>query len=400
MILKNLLFVTWDSDKTNYLESLFFPILDGLQNTGEFRCFILQFSWASKGEVNRIAALADNKSLNYSHFLISRSPSPSLGVLVTLIRGASVIKDFVLNNQIDIVMPRSTMPALMVNQIWSFLKKNNLKLVFDADGLPIEERVDFAGMKKGGLPFRFLKWIEKKIMQNADRILTRSKKAITFHLQYNPKLVISKFFVVGNGRDSQVFNFQKESRAIIRAKLGVAQDEWLWVYTGSLGPAYAWEELCGLLSQIRLKFQKGKLLVLCRDDTFAKDRTPKELIPFIQFLNIPFSAIPSHLSAGDLGISLRRPAPSLIGLSPIKLGEYFLCGLPVLASTQPGDSEELLESCEFVFPTVDPQNIDDSVLMNWWDSKRPFDREEIRAFGLNHFSLEKSIESYRLALKF
>lgn len=380
------------------MESLFFPILEGLQNTGKYNCYVLQFSWAGTSEVKRIATLAENKSLSYSHFFVSRSPVPGLGVMISLWKGSLRIQEFIQNHHIDLVMPRSTMPALMVNRISTFLKKNDVKLVFDADGLPIEERVDFSALKKGGFQFSILKRIEKRMLENADRVLTRSKKAIAFHIQLNPKLAMSKFFVVGNGRDSRIFDFQEESRSSIRKGLGLDQEDWLWVYTGSLGPAYAWEELCGIFSQVRSKFGMGKLLVLCRDESFAKDRTPKELIPHILFLNVPFSKIPEYLSAGDLGISLRRPAPSLIGLSPIKLGEYFLCGLPVLASTQPGDSKELLESCEFVYLTENPENLDASALKAWWDSKSPFDKQEIRAFGLAHFSLENSIESYCKAL--
>lgn len=40
-------------------------------------------------------------------------------------------------------------------------EKKNLKIIFDADGLPIQERVDYAGLKENSLQYQWLKKLKR-----------------------------------------------------------------------------------------------------------------------------------------------------------------------------------------------------------------------------------------------
>lgn len=394
--MKNLLFITWDSDTSNYLENLFFPILDGLQKKGKIKAHVIQFSWAGNAEVSRITGLAAGLELDYQQIPITRKPNASIGAWSTIRKGRKLIKKYCLAHQIEILMPRSTMPAFLVNGIWKWIKGSGLKLIFDADGLPIQERVDYMGLRDGGLMHRFLSSQEKTILSNSDRVITRTKKTISYHLKRNEELPKSKFFLVRNGRDKSFFKSDTESRNEVRTSLGLEEEDLLFIHTGTLGKAYAVQEIFEILKILLQSGQSAYLLFLTRNNAFAEENLPLEFKENVFIREVAFSEIPSWLSAGDIGLSLRSGAPSLKGLAPIKLGEYFLMDLPVILSPGIGDTEDLLKGKNFCFfykPDSDPAK-----LVEWVGNIR-LEEGKVREFGLDHFTLQKSIEDYVSVLK-
>lgn len=396
--MKKVLFVTWDSDQTNYLESLFFPIFDGIQKQGGFKFLIAQFSWASPAEINRIKKLAEGNRLDYFHFPVARFPHPAIGSAVAVLKSEYQLKELILREKAEILMPRSTMPAWMVNRMQSWIKSNNLRVVFDADGFPLQERVDFAGMNPKGFQYHFLKKQETRSLHQADAVLTRSNRAIEIHVKNNPDLDGLKFFKVRNGRNPDVFKIDEESRIRLRSELNYSEEDVVWVYTGSLGSAYAWEPLLGIFRYFISQKERVRLLILTRNPSYLDDKIPEDLVDRIQVLSLAYEKIPDYLNAGDLGISLRVPAPSLAGLFPIKLGEYLLTGLPVFTAIQIGDTAEWIEKRKELIG-VDLGNPDFAkIAYQSWKDIGSLDRAETRDWALREFSLENSIQDYLGAL--
>lgn len=388
---KKLLFVTWDSDQSNYLESLFFPILKGLGERGQVEAHVMQFSWAGPQEVGRIKALADSMGIGYVQHPIHRKPTGGLGALWTVYQGVRYIKDYIQGHGIQVLMPRSTMPAMMVNRLWEWLKRVNVEVVFDADGLPLEERVDFSGLRTETFQYRMLKSEETKILKRADWVLCRSEASINIHLRNIGEYHRAKFTRVTNGRDSEMFRPDPVVRAKVRKDLSLGEGDMLWVYTGSLGTPYELGRMLALFEGYHSSHPGSKFLLLTRQASYLAGRIPKTLEPAVIVREGGFKDVPSYLSAGDLGLSLRKFAPSLAGLAPIKLGEYLLMGLPVIASPGVGDTEKLLEGKDFAFVLKDNG---DAACLEWIEGLRRVDRVGIRQFGLNHFSLENAVAQY------
>ncbi|WP_332912447.1 hypothetical protein [Algoriphagus boritolerans] len=166
--------------------------------------------------------MAEAKHLTYFHFQVSRFPIPTLGVIIAVLKSSFQLTRLIFYNKIDVLMPRSTMPALMLNRIYGWIKAHNLKVIFDADGFPIQERVDFAGLNTDSFQYRHLQKQEKLMLDHAHVIFTRSKQAIDKHLKTHPNLNPKKFFCVSNGRDECLFQIndqrrrEKKSRTWIR----------------------------------------------------------------------------------------------------------------------------------------------------------------------------------------
>ena len=62
--MRNILFITWDSPETRYLERLFLPIFTGLRARG-YRFHVLQFSWGSEEIAEARAALCAKSDIPY-----------------------------------------------------------------------------------------------------------------------------------------------------------------------------------------------------------------------------------------------------------------------------------------------------------------------------------------------
>ena len=392
--MKNILFITWDGPQTSYMEGLFLPIFNEIQKTSNYKFHIIQFTWSNHQKI----AIAQKKALEYGIVFTSqfiyRKPISVLGAVFTIFMGINFIKKYLKKNEIDIVMPRSTMPALMINRI----KKQNFKLLFDADGLPLEERVDFSNLSKSSKQYRFLKKEETKILSDSDGVITRSKKAIAIHLQTLQLRNSKKFSTVLNGRDAVFFKNSTHSRDEVRKKLNIDPDSKVFVYCGSLGNQYGWKEMIKIFKGYFFINPNSKFLILTGNPKYAQLRIPVELLNYIIVLKIPFEEVPKYLSGADIAFAIREPKPSMQGVAPIKIGEYLLMGLPTIASEGIGDTEEILDNIPYTstFNHQDYEKIEKSVL--FVENLKNSNYDEIRRFALDYFSIEKSAESYINAL--
>ena len=395
MYKKNLLFITWDGPQTSYMEGLFMPIFQEIAKKENIQFHVIQFTWADKSRIAAIKTSALAMGIQYTAFPILKKPMAALGSLFTLFTSSKKIAHYFQKHDIDIVIPRSTFPAFMISQI----KNKTFKTIFDADGLPLEERVDFAGLKKESRQYRWLIDIEKKMLLSADAVITRSQKAINIHLQTVGDQYKNKFSVVFNGRDASLFTINSSNRAKIRQDLNISEEEILMIYCGSLGPQYGLEEMVTLFRAFRQN-QAAKFLILTGNTEFAqaqiKHQTENIIIKSVNIDNIP-----GYLNAADIAFAFRQPTYSMQGVAPIKLGEYLLTGLPVIASKGIGDTEDILnhfESCYLYDHQIGLKN-QIAEIINLIKKAKQTDRERTRNQALAYFSLESAADSYIKAIE-
>ena len=388
--MKNILFISWDGPQTNYMEGLFLPIFNEIQNQSEFIFHIIQFTWKSEEQINVIREKADDYSIFYTAQPVYRKPNVVLGSLYSIHKGIKFIQNYIEKNDIDIVMPRSTMPAIMVNQ----LKNRKFDVLYDADGLPLEERVDFLELHQGSLQYKFLKKQELKMLVNSDAVITRSKKAINIHLNTIGEKSLEKFYKVINGRNICFFKPNDLARSRIRKELNIDDDSKLFVYSGSLGPQYGWEDMIAIFSKYHEKHSTAKFLILTGNINYATKRIPLEIIDNVIVKNVSFAHVPHYLSASDMAFALREPKYSMKGVAPIKLGEYLLMGLPTIASKGVGDTEDILKKVPgcFIYNHHSSKSLE--TVLEFIEKSEFNLRKEIRAIGIDSFSLEKSAASY------
>ena len=395
----NILFVTWDGPQVSYLEGLFLPIFQALKSQG-INFHILQFTWGDDASIEARRIACQNAGCSYEVVKVIRKPV-ALGSLASAIQGSKHITRVIKQQNIDVVMPRSTLPAL---SSLLALRNRNERLVFDADGLPLDERIDFSGQSSSGLVYRLLRDIEAQAVRRADIVLTRSAKAIDIlTARAGAQTSSDKFHVVTNGRDTSVYTVgSTESRAATRASLGLADSIPLLVYAGSIGPQYCIDEMLKLFEMILAKNSTARLLILTGSPDLANQalQSRPELMDLVIIKSVAIKEVPTYLACADLGLAFRQPAFSMQGVAPIKLGEYLLCGLPVVATKGIGDTHVIDEKVGYLVEAmtdIELQEVADWFIADALPARTKM-REQCRYVGVKYFSLEACAESYKKAL--
>lgn len=394
----HILFVTWDGPNSSYLESLFLPIFCMLAQRG-IAFHVVQFTWADKVERCAIKKTLEDRGVTYQSVPVFRRPL-SAGSLMTTFLGAQHIRRAIKNFGIDIVMPRSTLPAIAT--IFALRTYPDVGLLFDADGLAHDERVDFGGMSPDGLAYRLLRDFEALAVRRADAVLTRSRKAIDILIArggagVNP----GKFQVVTNGRDEKLFKpALQDERSEVRHALGIEVDAPLLVYVGSsMQGKYCGREIFEFFKTVHANRHDARLLLLTSSlgEANLLLKEYEQLRPFCHVKHLPPENIPRYLGACDLGLVLIHQKFSMQAVAAIKLGEYLLCGIPVLASGGIGDSDELITGeVGYSLPTMLPEELDaaaDWFLKTVLPDREGF-RQRSRDSGLKYFALEASVDVY------
>lgn len=394
------LFITWDGPQVTYLESLFLPIFARLATHG-VQFHVLQFTWADAQRIELTRQACEQLGIGYQAVPIWRRPR-AFGAMLTALVGARHVRKAVQAHNIDVVMPRSTLPALATLLA---LRGTPRPMVFDADGLPLDERVDFAGQSPSSLVHRVLRDVEAQAVRRADVALTRSSKAVDIlHARAGAGTALGKFHVVTNGRDAEIFKPSDAAQsAQTRRELGLTAAAPLLVYVGSLGAQYCMEEMLKFFALIRERRPDAHWLIL----TASPEAMQPALSGYPQLQGsvttraVSPQAVAQYIACADLGLALRQPSFSMQAVAPIKLGEYLLCGLPVLATADIGDTDAITVDAGCLLRRMDEAAL--QVAADWFvDSVLPTReayRASCRAAGLSRFSLEASASFYRNALE-
>lgn len=393
-----ILFVTWDGPQVNYLESLFLPIFAGLKPHG-YHFDVLQFRWGTRAQANAIAALCAASGIGYRAANIGRWGG-NVGPLVTAVLGGRQVRGAIRDFGSDVVMPRSVLPSLTMLAG----RADRLRpVLLDADGLELDERVEFGGMASTGLAYRLLRDVEAQMVRRARGVITRTQPTVDVLVaRAGPPVTSAMFTTVANGRDGRLFHpLDPRGRAAARAEIGIADDVPLIVYAGSVGARYRTKAIGEFALALRRLRPDTQLLVLTGSHEIATRELIEplpELASFTTLRRVPPDVVPRFLAAADVGTALIRPSFSTRGILPVKTGEYLLCGVPVFGTAAVGDNAAAIQAGVFLDEEHGPDGAAAWVVRDVLPQREEM-RQRARAVGALHFSLERSIEDYRRALE-
>jgi len=396
------LFITWDAPELTYLQSLFLPIFSELRRSG-VTVDILQFRWGDQALTQQVKRTCEEAGSGYRAVKILRGLG-SAGAVASATAGAVAIHRAAKHFGSDALMPRGFMPSVMT------LAANLFRLppiIFDSDGLPADERVDFAGMSPQSATYRVLRAAEARIVRASASVLVRSERGRDILLERAnaginaPKVTRDRFCVVTNGRDERLFApGDTATRSAVRQELGVDGASPLLVYAGSVGPQYRFEAMGALMTEVQRLRADARLLVMSGSPDRARAAlaaSHPRIAAQATVIAVPPAAVPRYLAAADLGIAYRRTSFSTQAVAPIKLAEYLLCGLPVVGTAAIGDTRPALEAGVFL-DEAEGAEAAAAWLVKTIVSDRGSMRNRAREVGIANFSLARSANDYLHAL--
>ena len=381
----NIAFVTWDSPQTNYLQNLFLPIFNGLKNKYGYNFIIIQFSWANSEVIDLRKQAVENLGFTYYNLQVSLKPNAFIGKFISIFNHRNTINSILKKHQIDILMPRSIMPAL----VSLFIKNSKIKICYDADGLPILERLESLVYKKNDLSTIIFKSIESKRVKTADRIITRSEFASQY-LSSNYQVNKEKFNVVVNGKDSKTYYFDEILRDKYRNKLDCTDKTILFIYIGSLGVKYRLQDMIDFFVRFNKINSNSKFIILSPDSTSVNTNI-KGVLKF----EAPANEVVGFLNAADIGLGFITETSSMRAAAAIKYSEYALCGLPSLISDV-GDVLIHAKSLPYLKHYKSKDFFND--YFDFINQSLKMNRNENVILAQNFFSLNQAIKSYHSAL--
>lgn len=391
-----ILFVTWDGPQVSYVESLFIPIFRGLAEHG-IGTDILQFRWGTKAQEERVALLCAEAGIGYRAVTI-RQGLRGLAPFATALLGARHVRRCVREFKSDFIMPRSILASIPV------LRAGGSKLrpmLLDADGLALDERVEFAGLSPNSFTYRLLRDVEAQSVRDAGAVIVRSESAKGVLVsRAGPPVTEDRFVTVTNGRDERLFQpFNRAAREAVRTELGIAPAAPLLVYAGSVGPQYRFDQLAGLAEALLDRRPDSRLLVL----TGSPDAARGALAPYERLTGVttimraPPEEVPRYLAAADIGAAFRTASFSTRAVAPVKLSECLLCGVPVVGTASIGDTEAAVEAGVFFSDEAGMAAAADWAVSTVLPQREAF-RDRARQVGLDRFSLSRSVADYRAAI--
>ncbi len=395
-------FITWDGPDQNYMESLFLPIFGRVAKHGEDVTFsTLQFTWDF--DTTSIERASEQLGFGYESADVLRKPLKPATAFMIAIGGGKVI-DFCKRHDVEMLMPRSIIPAAMVMIARKALP--DIKVCFDADGFVADERVDFLGWSSSGITYRIFRDVEAQMTRAADSVVVRTRRAKEIlRARAGSGVDPDKIFVVSNGKDADAFRpLDEKERLRAREGAGVPEEAPWIVYAGSIGPQYHPLEMLRFFELVRDRRPDARLQILTGQvDEMRNHVVDAGLGDFVDVRRVPPDDVPNYLGAADVGLALRKPTFSQRGVAPIKVGEYLLCGLPVVATRGVGDIDEQLDpSVGHLLDTMDDEALSEAA--DWFCDEVLADRDgfrtRCRTRGVEEFGMDTCAERYLRAIEY
>jgi glycosyltransferase involved in cell wall biosynthesis len=249
----------------------------------------------------------------------------------------------------DIVHCRSYIPARAGLRL---KEKFGVRFLFDMRGFWPDEKVEGDSWDLRNpiyaLVYHYFKRLESRLLRGADHVVSlthagRENLLARAEIANGP----ASTSVIPCCVDFDHFQTQThESRQSGRTLLGIAQDESVIGYLGSLGSCYMLGEMLDFFKVYSARHRRARFLIVTMDDPQAIRRAATERhIDFDSLRIVPASReeVPGLLAAADLGIFFIRPGFSKTASCPTKMGEMLAVGLPIVGNWGIGDVGRMIE---------------------------------------------------------
>lgn len=257
----------------------------------------------------------------------------AIGQLIELYR---IIK----RNKIAAIHPFCT-PAGSIGYLLS--KASGAVLVMDSYEPHATAMVEAGAWKKNSASFKLLFGLEKRLSQRADYIIATTEGMREYALK-NYGVELRNFFVKPACISFTDF-YPRPKDAVLMEKFNL-YNKVVCVYAGKLGGAYLKNEVFDFVKACYQYWGDSFRFVILTEESeqtiheqIKRVDVPAEVIvrQFVQH-----SEIPRYLSLGDFGINPQVPVPSKRYGSPIKNGEYWAMGLPIIISPDISDDSDII----------------------------------------------------------
>ncbi|WP_448518601.1 glycosyltransferase [Rhodoflexus sp.] len=217
-------------------------------------------------------------------------------------------------------------------------------LVMDCYEPHAEASVENNDWQRNSLRFRLLFWLEKLQSHRASYVLSNTEGMRNYALdKYGA--TFSHFCVRPNCTNLDQFSEAHIKKADLLANYGFT-DKIVGVYAGKLGGIYLKKEVFDFFKVAHEHWgDRFRILLLTshtRDEIEHMAAESNLDSSIITSLFAPHHLVPDLMGLADFGITPVKPVPTKRYCSPVKDGEYWALGLPVVIPAGIGDDADII----------------------------------------------------------
>jgi len=234
------------------------------------------------------------------------------------------------------------MPAAALG--WAISMITRVPLLIDSYEPHAEAMVENGTWTRNGLAYRTLAWAERQATRRANALIS----CTAGFLEHAPRIYGTSFagkrtFVKPACTDLSLFDPVVAKDPGLLAELGL-QGKVVAVYAGKFGGIYLRSEVFTFLAACHRHWGDDLRVLLLSDHPEGEItawRTAAGL-PAASVVKrfVPHAEVPRYMGLGDFGLCPVLPTPSKQFCTPIKNGEYWALGLPVVITPRISDDSE------------------------------------------------------------
>jgi Glycosyltransferase Family 4 len=244
-------------------------------------------------------------------------------------------------NGIDTIHAWCT-PAGMLGHFLSVL--TGKPLVIDSYEPHAEAMVENGTWSRKGIAFRLLFWSERAQSQRAS-VLIAAAEGMQQYAAAKYGVVGKVFHVKPACVDLDRFSFADRKDPVLLKELSL-ESKLVGVYAGKFGGIYLDREVFAFIRVARERWGDRFHMLLLTSHTAAElssymehEGLPADMFT-IRF--VPHAQVPRYMGLGDLAITPVRSVPTKRYCTPIKDGEYWALGLPVVITPDISDDSRII----------------------------------------------------------
>lgn len=231
--------------------------------------------------------------------------------------------------------------GFLLKKCWN----SKLYLVIDSFEPHAEAMVENGEWKDSSLKYRILVYLEKQQAKHADHLIFVAS-GMDKYVERKYKVIPKNNFIKPACVDVEKFGVEKQQIDQFKNENGLINKR-ICVYAGKFGGIYLDEEIFEFVKTAYDFYgDKFRFLLLSNiDDKHLNERLKKFKIPLSVVVKkfVPHEKVALHLLMADFAICPVKPVPSKRYCSPIKDGEYWASGLPVIITKNISDDSEIIE---------------------------------------------------------
>lgn len=281
-----------------------------------------------------------------------------------------------------------------IGSMWArrLARKLDAISIFDVRGLVGLEKQLTSGSR---MKSRFISHLELQQGRRADRLSTVSENLKEYLVD---KIGRHDVTVIPSCFNEARFFFDSNARSEIRQSLHLNQNDILLCYSGGMS---AWQrigDIISLFKRVCSADNRCKALFLTTSQAEVTGQLQTVQFPAGQSFvrGCAHQDVHRYLSAADIGIILRHDTPVNNVASPVKVGEYLACGLPVILTRGIGDYSDMLPAAGVGMLLDEKTDIADQVLQFIHQNNFGSLRDKAIRFAKNRLTMSANLNQYCL----